>query len=73
MNPPSVKLDPASLTRRRKEAGISQVELAKALSCWPETLNKYETGKRNIRYVIQLAIDRVLTEFENKQRERRGE
>jgi transcriptional regulator with XRE-family HTH domain len=59
-----VTLDPASLARRRREAEITQRELAIAVGYTKTTLSHFENGKRNMPLWAQMALDVALTAAE---------
>lgn len=41
----------ASLIKMRKEAGLTQVDLAKKLDVPQQFVSKYETGERNLDFI----------------------
>jgi DNA-binding XRE family transcriptional regulator len=54
------------ISRRRRAAGLSQVELAKRAGIRPETLNRLEQGKHTPTVETINKIDRALTKIEKR-------
>ena len=50
------------LRQRREQAGLTQAQLGKLIEVHPVTLSNYERGNKEIPLVVQLAVDKVLTE-----------
>jgi transcriptional regulator with XRE-family HTH domain len=56
------------IIRRRRAAGLSQVELARRANIRPETLNRLEQGKHSPSIPTIDKLDRALAEAESEQR-----
>lgn len=55
------------IIRRRRAAGLSQVELARRAGIRPETLNRLEQGKHSPSIATVDKLDRALIEAESEQ------
>jgi len=55
-------MNATELKQRREQAGLTQAQLGKLIGLHPVTLSDYEREDRAIPPVVQIAIDRVLTE-----------
>jgi DNA-binding XRE family transcriptional regulator len=53
------------IIRRRRAAGLSQVELARRAGIRPETLNRLEQGKHSPSIATVDKLDRALTKVES--------
>ena len=55
-----MKLDTAVLKRARILQGMTQVDLAKAMKSWPQTVRAWESGKTMPRPATFRRLSRVL-------------